>query len=197
MDPREVAEKAIKEIKGVPPKLVMYSIGGAVAIILVVGAAMAWHSYSQNTDEEGSVPKATAASATDRSCSGGRSRSDRCRQSARGARCAARSAGGTRGGGSRHQDDREEHQDPHREEQEGGRACSRGRGRTRAIVVDSTPEGAQIQLDGRADPSWVTPFNSPGLTPGSHTVVSANRAMDKKPAPWMLPREQGFSRRFT
>ena len=39
VQPREVAEKAIKEIKGVPPKLMMYSIVGAIVLILAAGLA--------------------------------------------------------------------------------------------------------------------------------------------------------------
>jgi hypothetical protein len=38
------------------------------------------------------------------------------------------------------------------------------------VQIDSTPPGAQIQLDGRSDPSWITPFSLSGLTPGQHTV---------------------------
>src|SRR5947207_12346791 len=34
-------------------------------------------------------------------------------------------------------------------------------------------EGATIRIDGRTDPSWVTPFNLPGLAPGQHTVSIA------------------------
>jgi hypothetical protein len=39
------------------------------------------------------------------------------------------------------------------------------------LAVDSTPEGAQVQIDGRSDSSWVTPYTIPGLSPGEHTVV--------------------------
>jgi len=39
-----------------------------------------------------------------------------------------------------------------------------------SVQIDSTPPGAQIQLDGRSDPSWITPFSLSGLSPGQHTV---------------------------
>jgi PEGA domain-containing protein len=42
------------------------------------------------------------------------------------------------------------------------------------VQIDSTPQGVQIQLDGKSDPSWVTPFNLTGLSPGKH-VVSASK----------------------
>jgi len=35
----------------------------------------------------------------------------------------------------------------------------------------STPQGAQVQLDGKTDPSWVTPFTLSGLGAGQHTVT--------------------------
>jgi hypothetical protein len=37
--------------------------------------------------------------------------------------------------------------------------------------LDSTPQGAQVQIDGRTDPTWVTPIALSGLTPGQHTVT--------------------------
>ncbi len=50
------------------------------------------------------------------------------------------------------------------------------------IVVDSTPQGAQAQVDGKSDPSWVTPFTVPGLQPGQHsiTVSRAGYASDTR-----------------
>ena len=39
------------------------------------------------------------------------------------------------------------------------------------LAVDSTPEGAQVQIDGRTDPNWLTPFTMPGLPAGEHSVV--------------------------
>jgi hypothetical protein len=39
------------------------------------------------------------------------------------------------------------------------------------LNVSSTPEGAQVSVDGRNDPSWATPYNMAGLAPGQHTIV--------------------------
>jgi hypothetical protein len=39
------------------------------------------------------------------------------------------------------------------------------------MVIDSTPQGAQVQLDGKTDPSWVTPFTLSGVDAGQHTIV--------------------------
>jgi serine/threonine protein kinase len=170
VDPREVAEKAIKEIKGIPPKLLMYSLGGAVAIILVVGAAMAWHSYSENTDEEGSVPAKTAAATQPAPAPTQQDASSQAAAAAAPAASPEQSA-----------TDDSSQDAPKTVAKNAAKARPAKGKKTPAPVVvavvpgqlsvDSVPEGAQIQLDGRADPGWVTPFNLAGLSPGSHTVV--------------------------
>ena len=43
------------------------------------------------------------------------------------------------------------------------------------LTINSTPEGAQVRIDGQTDPSWVTPYNLPGLPPGQH-IVSVSKA---------------------
>jgi hypothetical protein len=58
---------------------------------------------------------------------------------------------------------------------------SRGRGARRKtaapvavpgqLALDSTPQGAQVQIDGRGDPSWVTPLALSNLQPGSHSIT--------------------------
>ena len=68
VQPREVARKAVTEIKKTPPKLFLYSIAGAVAIILLVVGFIAYRIHSENSAEEGSsgAPAATAASQAQR-----------------------------------------------------------------------------------------------------------------------------------
>src|SRR5262249_42890529 len=53
------------------------------------------------------------------------------------------------------------------------------------MSVDSTPQGAQVQINGKSDPSWVTPFSMPGLQPGQYSItvsktgyVSDTRTLD-------------------
>lgn len=41
---------------------------------------------------------------------------------------------------------------------------------TGGLSLDSNPQGAEVQIDGRHEPSWVTPFTVTGLTVGGHTV---------------------------
>jgi len=38
------------------------------------------------------------------------------------------------------------------------------------VSVSSTPPGAKVQIDGKGEPSWITPFTAK-LAPGSHTVT--------------------------
>ena len=61
MQPREVARKAVKEIKKTPPKLFLYSIAGAVAIILLVVGFIAFRIHSENSADEGSAEAPAAA----------------------------------------------------------------------------------------------------------------------------------------
>jgi hypothetical protein len=42
-------------------------------------------------------------------------------------------------------------------------------------LIDSSPQGAQFQVDGKSDPSWVTPFNVTALSPGKH-IISASKS---------------------
>jgi hypothetical protein len=39
------------------------------------------------------------------------------------------------------------------------------------LTINSTPAGAAVAVDGRNDPSWVTPFNLAGMAPGQHSVT--------------------------
>src|SRR6202046_3400987 len=51
VQPREVAEKAIKEIKNVPPRLMVYSIAGAAVLILIIAIALVLHINRLNSDD--------------------------------------------------------------------------------------------------------------------------------------------------
>jgi hypothetical protein len=50
------------------------------------------------------------------------------------------------------------------------------------MSVDSNPQGAQIQIDGKSDPSWITPYTLSGLDPGQHniTVSKAGYSSDSR-----------------
>ena len=51
---------------------------------------------------------------------------------------------------------------------EGAKATPAGLG---DLQISSTPFGASVTIDGKADPDWVTPFAAKRLQPGRHTVL--------------------------
>jgi serine/threonine protein kinase len=168
IQPREVAEKAIKEIKGVPPKLMLYSISAAVALILLVGIVVFWHSQSQSTDEEGRVPApaASAPAATE---------STATEQQPVQAQTPVESAQSASPAGPVAEEPAPKRSAP--------AVATKLRKNKKAmapapvasipgqLAMDSTPEGALLQIDGRSDPNWVTPYTLAGLPPGQHTVI--------------------------
>ena len=157
VQPREVPQKAIKEIKGVPPKLMLYALAGAGSD----SADRHWgdflHSQSECDDDPGS-------NARSRSRKRRRSQKPVSRQPNKAAPVAAQPA---------------ETPDP---EPAQPVATSKSRNAKKKAVVaplvipgqlalDSTPQGAQVQIDGRSDPSYVTPFAVTNLQPGQHTIT--------------------------
>jgi PEGA domain len=157
VQPREVAEKAIKEIRTIPPRLMIYSILGAVGLILIVAIAMFFHVRSEDDDSTAAPrPTNTATSQPQPAPS----------VPAPAVAAAEPPAAAAEPEVTVRQIDKT--------------AANAGRRKAPAPVavakipgsvqVDSAPEGAQIELDGRTDPSWVTPFSLSGLSPGPHTV---------------------------
>ena len=171
IQPREVAEKAVKEIKGLPPKLMLYSISAAVALIVVISGLMYWHSQSQSTDEEGRVPARAAAPVTPAPAA----------PAPAPAQPAAPQPAVTQPTVA--QTEAPEEPAPAQPVRTVPAKNAKGRnGKSKKnapapaaipgqLAVDSTPEGAQVQIDGRTDPNWLTPYTMPGLAAGEHTVV--------------------------
>lgn len=158
VQPREVAEKAIKEIKTVPPRLMIYSISGALGLILIVAVAVFFHVHSED-DDSTAAPRPTKAAVS---------------QPAPPAPVAPVTQA--------------EPQVVEAEPEVTVRQIDkRANGRKKApapvpvakvpgsVQIDSTPPGAQIQLDGRGDSSWVTPFSLNGLSPGQH-IISVSKS---------------------
>ncbi len=166
IQPREVAQKALKEIKSVPPQLMLYSLIGAVALILFVGILVFWRSMSQSTDEEGRVPAAAAPAKAQAQQAAPAPAAVEPAQAAPEAVVPAPVAA---------------------EEPAPARSAAAARGRNAKkkaapapvaavpgqLVIDSTPQGAQLEIDGRTDPNWVTPYTLAGLNPGQHTIVAS------------------------
>jgi serine/threonine protein kinase len=165
IQPRAVAENAIHHITTVPPRLMLFSIMGAVALILAVVIALFFHIRSEDDDS-------TAAP--------------------RPARTSNESSISTHPEVHAPVAPRIETLAPLINEPQPmlkahpvkkGNSNSSRRAPAPVLVpvavrgqaqIDSTPPGAQFQVDGQSDPSWVTPFNLMELSPGKH-IISASK----------------------
>jgi len=166
VQPREVARKAVTEIKKTPPQLFLYSIAGAVAIILLVVGFIAYRIHSENSTDEGSAEPPVAAAPVEASPKPAWNQAQPPVQAPAQAQpeqiTAAREA------------------PPVSVVPKYNRNSNRKKGKVQAqapaiipgqMTINSTPEGAEVRIDGRSDPSWITPFNLPGLAPGQHSVT--------------------------
>jgi len=162
VQPRQVADKAIKEIKTVPPKLMAYAIGGALALILIIGIGVTLYVHSQNDDDSGSTREAAPVVQTHESPVTQSAPPQQAApppvatqpaeaQPAETAETAPSEAPSNRRGGRR-------------------KVAAAPVVTTGDLSVDSTPQGAQVTVDGQTDASWVTPFAMTNLQPGQHTV---------------------------
>jgi serine/threonine protein kinase len=160
IQPREVAGKAIQEIKTVPPRLILYAVAAAVGLILIVILALFFHVRSEDDGSTAAPRPAKIATSQAEPAS------------APGAAAAPQPAEVIAAPAA----------EPEPEvtvRQFAKRAARRAPAPVPVVVpgemqVDSTPQGAQFQVDGQSDPSWVTPFNLTGLSPGKH-IVSASK----------------------
>ena len=176
IQPREVAGKAIKEIKGVPPKLIFYALAGAGILILCILLGVTFYIRSQSDEDNGGrraiVPAAVqpqaqpqpaqpapqpAAAATEQPAEAQPAEIPDTASSTAEPASPAKSRG------------------------------ARKRASVPVVVpgqltVDSTPQGAQLELDGTTDPGWVTPIALTNIQPGKHsiTVSKAGYAKDTR-----------------
>ena len=174
VQPREVAEKAIKEIKGVPPRLMVYAIAGAAVVILIIAVALVLHVNTLNSDGDSPRPTAAesrSAEATTQSAASppaARAQSAPSQPAQPGVRTQPEASGPVAEAGPA----------PTRAAK-GKNARKKATAAEAPLVVpgqmavDSVPQGAQVQIDGKTDPSWVTPFTLPGLDPGQHSVTAS------------------------
>ena len=164
VQPREVARKAVSEIKKTPPRLFAYSIAGALGVIVLIVSMIAWRNHSENSEDEGSTeqPAATAASHAVTKPAWNTAQPPIANPAPPAV---------------------PEHIAAGREPNVVSVVPKYNRKKVKAapvsaptaipgqLTINSTPEGAEVHIDGRTDPSWVTPFNLPGLAPGQHSVT--------------------------
>jgi serine/threonine protein kinase/cytoskeletal protein RodZ len=168
VQPREVAEKAIKEIKNVPPRLMVYSIAGAAVVILIIAVFLVLHVNTLNSDSDS--PRSTAAESTTqpepsqppaRTQPAQPARPDEITQAQPAASPVAEAEPAATHAASKGKNAKKKTAAP------AAPIVAPGQ-----ISIDSVPQGAQVQVDGKTDPSWVTPFTLPGLDPGQHSVTA-------------------------
>ncbi len=184
----EVAQKAIKEIKNVPPQLMIYSIAAAAVVILIIAVALMWHINSLNTDSDTSQPTTAqlaqpapaqpAPAPVQAPAQSQPVEAQPVQQQPAQAQPEQPEAGP-----AQPEPEPVEPAEPVRSRGHKNAALAKGKnskkkgfGATAVVppgqmALDSTPQGAQVQVDGKTDPSWVTPFALSGLTPGQHSIT--------------------------
>jgi hypothetical protein len=167
VQPREVAQKAIKEIKAVPPKLMLYSLAGAAILISIIGIGVTV--YLHNSDDDAGVRRSAPVVQTPAQTEASQPtappvQAPEATQPAESQPPAA--------------DQSATASEPDAAETQA--AAPRGRNaRKKAapavvlgeLTIDSTPRGAQVQLDGNGDASWVTPLALTSLQLGQHSLT--------------------------
>src|SRR6202167_4998271 len=170
IQPREVAEKAIREIKNVPPSLMVYSIAGAAVLILIIAIGLFLHINHLNSDDDASRPAAEPATQAAASQPAAAAPPVQAQPQPSPEPVQVEAAPTVV----------ESQPAPTRVASTAARGKA-GRKKSAApaapvvvpglMAIDSTPQGAQVQLDGKTDPSWVTPLTLSGLSPGQHSVT--------------------------
>lgn len=166
IQPREVAERAMKEISTIPPRLMLFSILGAVAVILVIVIAVFFHVRSED-DGSTAAPRPTKSTKTTSAQTD--TQTPVVAQAQKPAPPIAPIV---------------EAQPSLTVRQVEKRPANNRKAAAPApapavipgqVLIDSLPQGAQFQVDGKNDPSWITPFTVSGLSPGKH-IISTSKA---------------------
>jgi serine/threonine protein kinase len=167
VQPREVAEKAMKEISTVPPRLMLFSILGAVGLILIVVIALFFHVRSED-DDSTVAPRPTKAATANPAPQVAEAPAPVQTQPPQVQTQPAPVAPIA---------EPQPNLTVRQVEKRNSKATRRAPAPAPVPVVipgqaliDSTPQGAQFQVDGKSDPSWVTPFTVAALSPGKHVI---------------------------
>jgi hypothetical protein len=160
IQPREVAQKAFKEVSTVPPRLMLFSILGAVGLILIVAIALFFHVRSEDDGSTAApqpvkVEKAAPAEA------------EAPAPSPKPAPPVPQVLDP--------QPDLTVRQVPRQKTTRRPAPVAAPVVVPGQALIDSNPQGAQFQVDGKSDPSWVTPFTVASLPPGKH-IISVSKS---------------------
>jgi serine/threonine protein kinase len=171
IQPREVAQKAFTEIATVPPRLMLYAILGAVGLILVVSIVIFFHVRSED-DGSTAAPQPTKTATT------GPAPPVAQAPVATPIQAPVQTPAPAVAPITEAQPNLTVRQLERRTPKSSRRAPAPTP--APAVIpgqalVDSNPQGAQFQVDGKSDPSWVTPFSLMNLSPGKH-IISASKS---------------------
>src|SRR5579864_2404528 len=178
VQPREVAQKAIKEISKVPPKLMLYSLAGAAILIAVIGIGVTIyvHNSDDDTGARRSAPVAQPPMQT---------------AASQPATQPAPAPVATQSPESQPPIDQSAAAPEPDASEAQPATTSKGRNARKKtapavvlgeLTIDSTPRGALVQLDGSGDATWVTPLALTSLQLGQHalTVSKAGYTTDSR-----------------
>ncbi|MBV9480375.1 MAG: serine/threonine protein kinase [Acidobacteria bacterium] len=152
----ENVKKAMREIRKVPPRLVVYSAAAALALMLFMVIGMWLHIRHQNADSAlGPQPQTASAEETKptREQPGSPRASDVLTPSKPKPAVAPQFSAPKK---------------KNRAQVPSEPVITPGQ-----LTINSVPDGAQVQLDGHTDPAWLTPYTIAGLEPGQHSVSIA------------------------
>src|SRR5208282_3159858 len=169
IQPREVAEKAMHEIATIPPRLMLFSILGAVGVILIVALAVFFHVRSED-DGSTAAPRPTKAAHTSSPSPSAQASvpTQAPPQIAKPAPPAPPIAESQPNLKVRQIEKRNANR--HAPAPAPAPAVVTGQ-----ALIDSNPQGAQFQVDGKSDLSWVTPYSFAELSPGKH-IISVSKS---------------------
>jgi serine/threonine protein kinase len=163
VQPRDVAKKAVSEIKKTPPQLFMVSIAAAILVIAVVVAGIAWHIHSENADDDvtpAQTPAPAASAPAQPSATPAPETSAANQTTTQVVPEAVTVVPPPVSVQPKYNNKKKAKAKPVAPTIVPGQ-----------LSVTSTPAGAQIQIDGQNDSTWATPFNLAGLNPGQHTLT--------------------------
>ena len=169
VQPKEVAKKAVAEITKTPPKLFGYAIAAAIAVILLVVAGIAYHIHSENSDDDAGPAQSASKSSTAQSASQSGAAATEPATAAQTAETAEPAPPITTDDPSA-----VAVQPKYKSVKKKSKAAPTPAAAAVVpgqLTVNTTPQGAQVSVDGQNDPGWITPYNMSGLAPGQHTVV--------------------------
>jgi serine/threonine protein kinase len=169
VQPREVAQKAIKEIKSVPPKLMLYSLAGAAILISIIGIGVTIYTHNSDDDTGGRRPAPVAQTPAQTEASQPAPPSTPPQAPA--ATQPAESQPPTDQSAAPSELEASEAQPAAPSKMRNARKKAAPAVILGELTIDSTPRGSQVQLDGNGDASWVTPLALTSLQLGQHSLT--------------------------